>query len=127
VDWARDHPRAWLHALVVKAEAFWSWNLNPTTAGDTRLKELVYTASYAPTIVLALLAVIFLRAARRSLVFLALILAAFFVVHVLTVGYTRLRAPIDPLLIALASAAAVEVVATTQRFRATRIAGARSE
>ena len=105
LDWANAHPGAWAHALRVKLEAFWSWDLNPRTLGQTGTKEALYTITYAPLLFVALagLALGIRPGRRRELGFVALILAAFTLIHVLVVGYTRLRAPLDPLLMAVAS------------------------
>jgi 4-amino-4-deoxy-L-arabinose transferase-like glycosyltransferase len=111
-DWARDHPGAWLHGLRVKFEAFWSPQLNPNTSGDGAAKELAYTLSYSVILALACLALVIVHGARarRGMLIILTIALAFTVAHVLTVGYTRVRAPLDPLLLALAAAAGVELV-----------------
>jgi 4-amino-4-deoxy-L-arabinose transferase-like glycosyltransferase len=119
-DWAKAHPGDWAHALKIKLEAFWSWDLNPKTLGQTHVKELLYTATYLPLLLVALAGcLVGLGSGRRREVgFVALILGAFTLIHVLVVGYTRLRAPLDPLLMALASLALVEAVQLARRLRA---------
>ena len=119
VDWARDHPGAWLHGLRVKFEAFWSPYLNPETSGDGPAKEIAYTLSYSPVLVLACLALLVVPGARarRGMLIILTIALAFTVAHVLTVGYTRLRAPLDPLLLALAAAAGVELMRHVRTLR----------
>ena len=110
LDWIRAHPGDWLHGLGVKFVAFWSWDLNPTTRGDSGLKDTLYKLSFLPLLVLSLLAVPGLRdgARRRKLLFLALPLFLFTVVHMLIFGYTRLRVPIDLLLMVLAGLTLVD-------------------
>lgn len=120
IVWIRAHPRAWLHALGVKFIAFWSWNLNPRTGGDTGTKEAIYETTYGPLLVLGLLgAVVGWGARRRSTAAVLVVLLVFTAVHVLTVGYTRLRAPIDPLLMILAAGLAVDLAALRVRVRKT--------
>jgi 4-amino-4-deoxy-L-arabinose transferase-like glycosyltransferase len=116
-DWAKAHPGDWAHALKIKLEAFWSWDLNPKTLGQTRVKELLYTATYLPLLLVALAgcAVGLWTGRRREFGFVALILGAFTLIHVLVVGYTRLRAPLDPLLMALAASVLADVAAALAR------------
>lgn len=112
VQWSRDHPGAWLHGLRVKFEAFWSPYLNPDTPDEERAEGLAYTLSYSLVLALACLALVVVpgtRPRRGMLVILAIVFS-FTAAHVLTVGYTRLRAPLDPLLLTLAAAAGVELV-----------------
>jgi hypothetical protein len=127
LDWAKAHPGAWAHALKIKLEAFWSWDLNPKTLGETGTKELLYTATYLPLLLVALagLALGLRVGRRREVAFCALLLAAFTLIHVLVVGYTRLRAPLDPLLMALAAFVLVEAVEVLRR-RARRVDSARA-
>jgi 4-amino-4-deoxy-L-arabinose transferase-like glycosyltransferase len=110
LDWVKAHPRAFVHGLVVKLQAFWSWDLNPRTHGDSRLKELLYTVSYLPLLLVALVSVarVVRPHRRRPLAFVAILLAAFTAIHVLLVGYTRVRAPLDPLLMLLAASLLVD-------------------
>jgi 4-amino-4-deoxy-L-arabinose transferase-like glycosyltransferase len=108
--WIRAHPGAWAHALWVKLVAFWSWQLNPRTYGETGAKDVIYTATYGPLLVLALLgSAAAWRWRRRAVLFLWSVILAFTAVHVLTVGYTRLRAPLDPLLMLPAAALVLDV------------------
>lgn len=109
--WIRANPGDWAHGLWVKAEAFWSWDLNPRTTGDTQAKSMLYTATYAPLALLALVSLwnLLVPARRRHLAMMLLVLAAFTAVHVLTVGYTRLRAPADAFLMVLAAAAVLDI------------------
>jgi len=122
LDWAKAHPGAWAHALRIKLEAFWSWDLNPKTLGETRTKELLYTATYLPLLLVGLagLALGLRIGRRREVGFCALILGAFTLIHVLVVGYTRLRAPLDPLLMALASLVLVEAAQLVREPRVIR-------
>lgn len=109
--WIRAHPGAWAHGLWVKLIAFWTWNLNPRTSGETGTKNGVYTLTYAPLLLLALAGTVLgALQCRRAALFLWAVLLVFTAVHVLTVGYTRLRAPIDPLLMLLASMLMVALV-----------------
>lgn len=116
-DWNRSHPRAWIHVSWIKLVAFWTPELNPRTAGDSRLKRAVYAVSYGPVAILASIGAIVLwrRGARRELVFLCAILAAFTAAHVLSVGYSRLRAPVDPLLMIMAGTTVVALTSRIQR------------
>lgn len=126
--WVRAHPGAWLHTLRVKLVAYWSWNLNPKTIGTTRAKEAVYTASYAPLLVLAALSLILLtlRQFRRELLFVLLTVVTFSAANILIVGYSRVRAPIDPLLMVLAGAFVVRVALALRRPSPLARAGASS-
>jgi 4-amino-4-deoxy-L-arabinose transferase-like glycosyltransferase len=113
LDWITGNRGAWAHALKIKLEAFWSWDLNPKTLGETGAKETLYTVTYLPLLVVGLAGLVLgLRTGRgREVAFLALILGMFTLIHVLVVGYTRLRAPLDPLLMASASLMLVRVYA----------------
>ena len=113
LDWITGNPGACAHVLKIKLEAFWSWDLNPKTLGQTGAKETLYTITYLPLLVVGLAGLVLgLRTGRgREVAFLALILGMFTLIHVLVVGYTRLRAPLDPLLMASASLMLVRVYA----------------
>jgi len=116
--WARKHPGEWAHALKVKARAFWDWHLNPKTLGDTHMKNRIYTLTYLPLLavsVLAALLCLVLPGRRRAFFFLGFVVGGFTLVHVLVVGYTRLRAPLDPLLMAFAGWLLAEVGGVTVR------------
>lgn len=125
LDWIRSHPGGFLHGLRVKFVALWSWNLNPLTGGDSRWKQLVYTASYAPTLVLALvgLAMGLIRSLRRETLVLALVLVALGIVHVVVQAFTRMRLPSDPLLMLLAGLALYEAGKVVARRRLGAMSG----
>lgn len=114
--WVREHPGAWLHTLRVKFEAFWSWHLNPKTIGTTHAKEVVYTATYGPVLVFALLSLFLIGVAerRRQILYLWLPIATYAAANVLIVGYSRVRAPLDALLIVLDAALVAGVLSHRQ-------------
>jgi 4-amino-4-deoxy-L-arabinose transferase-like glycosyltransferase len=130
LDWVRDHPGEWAHGLRVKLVAFWSWNLNPRTYGDTGLKQTLYTASYVPLVLLALAALAGLLSPgrRRQLSFILLSLGLFTLMHLAIFGYTRLRAPIDLLLMVLASLTLVDAAqAVRERGAVSRARSVRAD
>ena len=127
LHWIRSHPDAFVRGLGVKFVALWSWNLNPLTGGDSRWKQLVYTASYAPVLVLAILGffVGVARGLRRQTLAIALVLGGLAALHVVVQAFTRMRLPSDPLLMLLAGLALAESWRVAAGFRARRLRGAR--
>ncbi len=115
--WIRAHPGGFAAAAWAKLVALWSWNLNPLTPNDRRWKELLYTASYLPVLVLAAASLVVVRGRerRRSLLFLLAVLAALTVAHVVVVGYTRMRVTSDPLLMLMAASALVAAAIRMER------------
>jgi hypothetical protein len=94
----------------VKLWAFWSWSLNPRDTDDSALERAVYAASYVPVLVLAAIGAALLAWRRRvrPLLFVLVPIALFTAVHLVIFGYTRLRAPLDPLLMVLAGVTVTE-------------------
>lgn len=116
--WIRAHPGAWAHGLEIKLIAFWSWDLNPRTGGDAGTKQVFYTATYGPLLLLGLIgAAVGWGMRRRSVLVIMSVVVAFTAVNVLTVGYTRLRAPLDPLLMLLAAGLVVDLAGLRVRAR----------
>jgi 4-amino-4-deoxy-L-arabinose transferase-like glycosyltransferase len=98
-----DHPSYAAKVLVAKALAFWRpWAYSP----DWRYKA-VYLLSYGVVLVFALVFMcLYWRLYRRQTAPVMLLIAYWFVVHVITISYVRYRFPIEPFLVLFASCAA---------------------
>lgn len=115
ISFIRNHPAEFLELAVWKFRKFWSPFYNPVSRqfayGNSNLRQLAHFVSYTPILILSLPGFVWL--ARRKKAFAALIggLIFFFTLaHMIAMGYSRLRLPIDPLLMVLAGLAVASML-----------------
>lgn len=114
LEFMGQRPLAYLQLLGTKFLTFWSFflypspepNINPTVR---LIRNLTYTLSYLPLLVLGLAGIGFSFAQRAETRLVALICVAYTLVHVLVWGSTRLRMPLDALLAVFAAEALLQL------------------
>ena len=98
----RNQPIAYIQLLWGKLISFWSIHLNPGPVGEqhtavTSFREVLYTISYAPLLFLSVVGIIATFQQRETRL-IVLIFAAYTLAHLLIWTATRLRMPLDSLL-----------------------------
>ncbi|MFC2141362.1 ArnT family glycosyltransferase [Acidobacteriota bacterium] len=98
-----EYPSEALKLAWVKFNKFWSWQYNPVADlyafGDYFLRQNIYFISYIP-LLLSLAAGLYILYKSSSNKFLLAIsiLLSYTIAHMVFIGYTRLRLPLDPIL-----------------------------
>ena len=95
LDFVRERPGAFLGLAWLKLRGLWGWTLYPESGG--RIKNLAYSLSYGPLLLLAVAGFIAARRFRETSLILGLV-AAFSLVYAVFYGKTIYRTPMDPLL-----------------------------
>lgn len=97
-----------MRLMLLKFIKFWSWDYNPkpttTRYLSTGLRSFVYNLYFFPVLLLSLLGIMaayFIR--KKFVIFCFILIGAFTAVHMISVGFTRLRLPLDPILSIFAS------------------------
>ncbi len=110
--WIREHFGTFLHMYVVRLGRIADLRYHPSRHGTrpiphTRLRSLVNALSYGPVLLLAIAGTVLLvRGPRRAeALTLVAVVALYALTHAVGAGYTRVRVPVDPLLVALAGVA----------------------
>lgn len=103
-----EQPDMFIKLMFLKFIKFWSWIYNPkpeTTAFiNVWLRSLVCTVYFLPVLIFAIIGIILAYPAKKHFViFCVLFFFLFSILHMLSVGFTRLRVPLDPLLTIFAS------------------------
>jgi hypothetical protein len=102
IDYIKDNPTVFLHAMAKKFVRF--WNIIPNAAEFRGgLYAIVSAASFGPILALALVAALRRRRQWQLLAPLYLIVGYFTFLHMVTVASLRYRLPLEPLLIILAA------------------------
>jgi 4-amino-4-deoxy-L-arabinose transferase-like glycosyltransferase len=103
-EWIRKHHDRLLPLAGKKIRAALSWNFNPVLTGDDLdarfigMKEMIYTGSYAPLLLLGLAGLLYLLFRHRSAALLLLLqFGAFLAASVLYWAHSRHRYYLDPL------------------------------
>lgn len=97
------NPGKKIQLALLNFEKFWSWELNPITStfqfGDNEKRKLVYSVSYLPLLLLMPFGMLILFKKNR-MEFLLIFGIIFFytLAHMIVIGFTRARLPIDCLL-----------------------------
>lgn len=100
VQWIENHFVQFVRMSFLKAQKLWSWNRNPQTVnlkfGSNEGRQWVYFVSYFPLLLLAPFGfVILYRKNKPVALLLAGILLCFTGAHMIAMGFTRARIPID--------------------------------
>jgi len=111
VEWVSANVGTFLWMCTVRFGRIWDVRYHPTHRWDQPLpgvgaRTTVHMFVQIPVLLLALAAMVLLLRApaqRAEALFLLALLAAYTASHAVGAGYTRVRVPIDPILVALAS------------------------
>jgi 4-amino-4-deoxy-L-arabinose transferase-like glycosyltransferase len=118
----KANPEVFLRLALLKFVKFWSWTYNPGSAsyayGDVKLRRVAYFFPF----VLLLAALPFglvrlFRQSRALFVLISGILVFYTFGHMAVMAYSRLRLPLDPLLMILFGLAAASVFSTQAKKR----------
>ena len=102
----KTNPQEFLKLSVLKFRKFWSWNYNPTSGrykyGKLRTRQLAYFLSFSPLLLsLPFGLVVLFKKSFPHFMLLSGILFTYTAAHMIVMGYSRLRLPLDPLLMIL--------------------------
>ena len=103
VTWIKENPKIFFRMALVKAQKLWSWNRNPQSknpvVGSNEGRSITYFISYLP-LLLSLPFGLFLlfRKNKTHALLLIAILLTFTLAHMIAIGFTRARIPVDFLL-----------------------------
>lgn len=103
-----DHPMEFTRLALLKFQKFWSWNMNPRmdnyAYSSHSLRQSVYFLSYFPLLLLFPVGTwTLLRFHFWPTFTLVGIVVTYTLAHMVVMGFTRARLPIDPILMILAS------------------------
>ena len=109
--WVKNNPDGMLRLMWLNLINFWNVRINPyhelaiggRLSFVASLKESVYTISYGFVLVWAIVGVILARNRRGRVLLLLLLFLGYTLIHMVFVGITRYRMPLDPLLCVLAA------------------------
>ncbi len=103
MGWIKSHPSDFIRLAFIKAQKLWTWNRNPSSNnpkfGSNEVRQSVNLVSYLP-LLLALpfgLTLLFKKNKPAALA-IAGILICFTGAHMIAMGFTRARIPVDFLL-----------------------------
>jgi 4-amino-4-deoxy-L-arabinose transferase-like glycosyltransferase len=115
IGFIKDHPEEFGKLSLVKFQKFWSWSITPRMESykysSHNLRQTVYFLSYVPLLLLAPLGfVILFRRNRTAAVMLLGVLVTYTLAHMIVMGFTRARLPIDPILMILAGISVAQII-----------------
>ena len=102
----RNNQDEFVKLCWIKFVKFWSWTYNPTMSsyafGNNKIRQWVYFTSYVPILFSLPFGLYFLLKKSRLLFFLFVgILTTYTAAHMVVMGLSRARLPLDPLLMIL--------------------------
>lgn len=103
VEWIKNNPEEFLSLSLIKAQKLWTWNRNPKSlnpkVGSNEDRQVVNLVSYLPLLFSLPFGLAFLyKRNKPNALFIAGILICFTGAHMIAMGFTRARIPIDFLL-----------------------------
>jgi 4-amino-4-deoxy-L-arabinose transferase-like glycosyltransferase len=103
-----EHPREFIELAAWKFIKFWSPFYNPVAKsyafGGGSIRRVVYTTTYFPILLLAIPgAVVLWRQHRAGTLMLLGLIGFYTLAHMIAMGYSRLRLPLDPVLMVFAA------------------------
>jgi len=102
----KDNPIEFSKLCWIKFIKFWSLTYNPVVSsyayGNNNIRQCVYFVSYAPLLFSFLFGLYFLKRKSLSIFFMFFgILVTYTAAHMIVMGFTRARLPLDPFLMVL--------------------------
>lgn len=91
-----DHPLDAVKLAWLKFLSLWSWRLYPSSEG--KIKNITYTFTYGPMLILALISIVFTLNRWRKTSLLLFLFLSFSILYAVFYGKTIYRAPLDPFL-----------------------------
>jgi len=103
LDFIKNNPGGFAKLALLKFEKFWSWVRNPSSStpltSDNPTRQTIYFISYFPLLVFFPIGLFLLYKKEKKLFLLFFgILFFYTLAHMIVMGFTRLRLPIDPIL-----------------------------
>jgi len=103
MGWIRSHPSDFPHLAFLKAQKLWTWNRNPSSSnpkfGTNEGRQSVNLISYLPLLIALPFGLVFLyKKNKAAALAIAGILLCFTGAHMIAMGFTRARIPVDFLL-----------------------------
>jgi 4-amino-4-deoxy-L-arabinose transferase-like glycosyltransferase len=100
VSWIKTHPKEFVNLAFLKAQKLWTWNRNPVSSnpkfGSNEGRQSVNLISYLPLLICFPLGLLFLYKKNKPAALLIIaILICFTGAHMIAIGFTRARIPID--------------------------------
>ena len=102
--YARENPWDCIGTCADKFECFWTWELNPRSdARFFKVWSLIYAVSYIPILCMGLLGIATLAYRRGGMSAPLWVIFAYTLMHSVVFGFTRLRLPMDQMLMVFGS------------------------
>jgi len=103
LDFIKKNPGTFVKLALLKFVKFWSWVRNPSSSkpgiSSNQTRQIVYFISYFPLLIFFPIGLFLLYNKKKEYFFLFLgILFFYTLAHMIVMGFTRLRLPIDPIL-----------------------------
>lgn len=104
--WIKNHPKEFIALAFLKAQKLWTWNRNPSSSnpvyGSNEGRRWVNIVSYLPLLLATPFGLFFLyKKNKLHASSFALILASYTGAHMIAMGFTRARLPLDIVLMIL--------------------------
>lgn len=122
VNYIKEEPVRFLRISIKRVIRFWNLWPNSEKFSDWKYK-LASLLSYGLVLIFSFLSIFFLKKRRKLLLFFGLFIFYYTLLHAVTIGSIRYRLPLEPILIAIASATITEMlnrykeaVSTTKRI-----------
>lgn len=103
MDWIKSHPSDFIRMSFLKAQKLWTWNRNPSSNipkfGSNEDRQSLNLVSYLPLLIaLPFGLILLLKKNRAAALAITGILLCFTGAHMIAMGFTRARIPVDFLL-----------------------------
>lgn len=106
IHFIRKDKKAFLQLCWLKFKKFWSWVYNPISSefafGEYKIRQTVYFISYTPLLLGLPFGLFYLfKISKPDFILIFSSLVSYTALHMVVIGFTRARLPLDPLLIVL--------------------------
>jgi len=114
IKFIKNNPLPFLKLSLLKFIKFWTFIYNPSASsyayGDLRLRQLSYCCSFLPLLLVLPFGLIYLLKKSKSLFILFFgIFVSYTLAHMIIMGYSRLRLPLDPMIMILLGAVCSDI------------------